>query len=228
MPEDLNVELAHKLSEQEHEERQKRRWEEIVEIFEALVLAMVAIATAWSGYQAAKWDGQQAFEYGTSSRLRVEAGVAASEGGQQRLLDVSTFNTWIQAKTQGNEQLAALYVRRFSPAFKVAFEAWLATDPLHDPNAPAGPSFMPEYHNELLAKADRLNAEASAAFERGTHDREIAEQYVRETVLFATVLFLIALSQRFKLRNVRIAVLVVAGLLVFAGFAGLVAYRKLF
>ena len=87
---------------------------------------------------------------------------------------------------------------------------------------------MPEYHNELLAKADRLNAEASAAFERGTHDREIAEQYVRETVLFATVLFLIALSQRFKLRNVRIAVLVVAGLLVFAGFAGLVAYEKLF
>lgn len=228
MPEDLNVELAHKLSEQEQDERQKRRWEETVEIFEALVLAMVAIATAWSGYQAAKWDGQQAFEYGTSSRLRVEAGVAATEGGQQRLLDVSTFNTWIQAKSQGNEQLATLYVRRFSPEYKVAFEAWIALDPLNDPRAPAGPSFMPEYHNPQLEAADRLNAEASAAFERGTQDREIAEQYVRETVLFATVLFLIALSQRFKLRNVRIAVLVVAGLLVFAGFAGLVAYRKLF
>jgi hypothetical protein len=228
MPEDLNAELAHKLSEQEHDARQKRRWEETVEIFEALVLALVAIATAWSGYQAAKWDGQQAFEYATSSRLHVEAGVAATEGGQQRLLDVSTFNTWIVAQSQGNEELAALYVRRFSPAFRAAFDDWLKLDPFNDPTAPPGPSFMPEYHNPLLAEADHLNAEATDAFERGTHDREIAEQYVRETVLFATVLFLIALSQRFKLRNVRIAVLVVAGLLVVVGLTGLVAYPKLF
>ena len=43
-------------------------------------------------------------------------------------------------------------MRRFSPAYKVAFEAWLATDPLHDPNAPAGPSFMPEYHNRSSSR----------------------------------------------------------------------------
>ena len=217
MPEGMNVEVAHKLSEQEHDERRRHRWEEVVEIFEAVVLAVVAIATAYSGYQAARWDGRQAFLYGTSSKYRVEAGVAATEGGQQRLLDVTTFNTWIEVRAQGQEELAALYVRRFSPEYRVAFYAWLATHPFSNPNAEPGPSFMPQYHNALLAEADRLNAQATAAFEAGTEARDTAEKYVRDTVLFATILFLIALSQRFKLRNVRIGILIVAsGLMVVA------------
>jgi hypothetical protein len=155
----------------------------------------------------------------------VEAGVAATAGGQQRLLDVSMFNTWIVAHESGDVELAALYVRRFSPEFRAAFDDWLALDPFHHPNVPPGPSFMPSYHNALLEQADQLNDQATAAFERGTQDREVAEQYVRLTVLFATVLFLIALSQRFKQRNVRIGVLAVAVVLMLTGFVGLIAYR---
>ena len=59
MPEQMNVEVAHKLSEREKTAAEKRRWEEILEIVEVVVLALAAIATAWSGYQAAKGDGQQ-------------------------------------------------------------------------------------------------------------------------------------------------------------------------
>ncbi len=36
---------------------------EAIEIIEALILALVAVATAWSGYQAAQWAGQRAEEY---------------------------------------------------------------------------------------------------------------------------------------------------------------------
>ncbi len=50
-------------------------------------------------------------------------------GGQQRLLEVSTFNTWIEARSEGRSELAALHERRFSPEFKLAFDAWLAADP---------------------------------------------------------------------------------------------------
>jgi|SoimicmetaTmtLAB_FD_contig_51_1522672_length_1634_multi_2_in_0_out_0_2 hypothetical protein len=227
MPEGTNVEVAHKLTEREHDERRKRRWEEVVEILEAAVLALVAIATAYSGYQAAKWDGHQAFLYGISTKYRVEAGVAATEGGQQRLLDVSTFNTWIEAKAQGQEKLAALYVRRFSPEYRAAFRAWIAIDPLTNPNTPPGPSFMPQYHNALLEQADRLNTQATAAFEEGTMARDTAEDYVRGTVLLATVLFMIALSQRFKLRNVRIGTLVVATALFLIALVSVVTYPHL-
>src|SRR4029453_166676 len=126
MPEGSNVEVAQHLSGAEHPLRAEP-WQEKVEIVEVIILAIVAIATAWSGYQAARWEGKQSFDYGTPSRLHTQANDASILGGQQKLLDVSTFNTWIQAKQQGNEQLAARYVRRFSPEYKVGFDAWLKT-----------------------------------------------------------------------------------------------------
>ena len=54
-----NIEIAHKLNEGEGEGHHKGKWVEMLEIVEAIVLAMVAIATAWSGYQAARFDGLQ-------------------------------------------------------------------------------------------------------------------------------------------------------------------------
>lgn len=63
MAEAKNVEIAHELSRAESTGRQKRPWDETLEIVEAIFLALVAIATAWSGYQAARWDGRQALLY---------------------------------------------------------------------------------------------------------------------------------------------------------------------
>ena len=204
----MNVEVAHTLT--DHDHRRSRRWEDITEIFEAIALGLVAVATAWSGYQAAQWDGRQALLYGRSSTVRIEADEQLTLGGQQRLLDVSTFNTWIQAESSGDSELADLYVRRFSPEYRVAFYAWLETNPFENSGAPPGPSFMPEYDNALLEEGAALNARANVLFDEGTEARETSEQYVRLTVLLATVLFLIALSQRFKVRGVRIGLLVVA------------------
>ena len=218
MPEDVNLQVAHDLSAREQQEaREKRRWEEFVEIVEVIILAIVAVATAWSGYQAARWDGRQAFLYGTSSRLHFEAESAETLGAEQQLQDVSTFNTWIQAVQRDDEELADLYVRRFSPEYRIAFDAWLETEPFTNPEAPAGPIFMPEYHNSDLERAAALNERAGDAFESGTAARETGDRYVRQTVLLATVLFLIAVAQRFTFRAVRIAASVVAGgLMVFA------------
>src|SRR5437660_12468173 len=48
----------------------ERRFEAI-EILEALILALVAVATAWSGYQAAQWAGKRAEQYAEATRLRI-------------------------------------------------------------------------------------------------------------------------------------------------------------
>jgi hypothetical protein len=225
----MNIEAAHKLAEkpEDPETREKRTWREVAEILEVIVLAAVAIATAWSGYQAARWDGRQAFLYGTASRGRIQADEATTLGGQQKLLDVSTFNTWIQAKQSGEEQLAALYVRRFSPEYRVAFDAWLKTDPFHDPNAPPGPTFMPEYVNTGDVEGQKLNDEASAAFDEGTEARDNADRYVRQTVLLATVLFLVAIAQRFKYRAVRTAAGVIALVLLIFAVSGILTLPRI-
>src|SRR5439155_18923075 len=46
---------------------------EAIEIIEAVILAFVAVATAWSGYQAAQWAGKRAEQYAEATRLRINA-----------------------------------------------------------------------------------------------------------------------------------------------------------
>ncbi len=228
MPEDLNVEIAGAIAEAGDAPAQstKSRREWYVEILEAILLAVVAIATAWSGYQAARWDGRQAELYGEDAAIRIRADQLLTLGGQQRLLDVTTFNTWIEARNEGRTELAALYERRFSAEFKVAFDAWLATDPFSNPDAPPGPSFMPEYVNAKIQRGSELNDLATRVFDEGTAARRRADDYIRTTVVLATVLFLLALSQRFRILRVRVGVLVLAGGLMLYGLLTIITFPR--
>ena len=210
MPESDRAELPADVSEPESPPKEHAFWTELIEVVEVIVLALVAIATAWSGYQAAKWDGRQSLLYGTASTDRFKADAASTAGGQELVADASLFTAWLQATAAHDSKLAALYVRRFTPDYRTAFQAWLKTGPLTNPNAPPGPSYMPQYRNPDLVTAARLNSRAAAAFARGTAARDNADNYVRDTVLFAAVLFLVAIAQRFKLRNIRVATTTVA------------------
>ena len=69
---------------------------------------------------------------------------------------------------------------------------------------------MPQYHNAKLEQAQKLNEEATEIFEKGTEARHRSDQYVRMTVMLATVLLLMAVSQRFKTHGVRVALAMVA------------------
>lgn len=86
---------------------------------------------------------------------------------------------------------------------------------------------MPEYHNPRLAQAQKLSQEATEAFVEGTEARRQAEQYVRITVVLAIVLFIIALAQRFKIRKVRMGLLLVATALRGYGLTTLAMYPRL-
>jgi hypothetical protein len=217
MPEQMNVEVAHKLSEHESTPADKRRWEEIIEILEVVVLAVAAIATAWSGYQSARGDGEQSVLYSEGSVYRIQANTAATAGQQRLAADGAMFSAWLEARSAKDPQLQAILVRRFSPEYRAAFTAWLATDPFTNSDAPPGPGYMPVYHNPQVEQAKQLNEKAAAVEEGGTHARHTAEQYVSATVLFALVLFLVAVGQRFRLFGVRLATLAMAlGLLAYA------------
>lgn len=186
------------------------RWVKALEIVEAVALALVAIATAFSGYQGAQWGGEQARLYGQASTTRFQADAASTLGGQELVADASFFTAWLQAHEAGDRGLETMMEERFSPAYAAAFDDWLATDPFTNPDAPAGPGFMPGFSNPQMAKAEELNAQASSDFAAGTEARETANRYVRQTVLLASVLFLVAIAQRFRTRGVRIAVSVLA------------------
>jgi hypothetical protein len=78
---------------------------------------------------------------------------------------------------------------------------------------------MPGHDDPLLEESAVLSEQATEAFEAAVRARETGDDYVRITVVLAGVLFLIAVGQRFKVRGVRIAVVVLAGVFLTYGVA---------
>src|SRR5271168_2102517 len=222
-----NIEFAHKLHEHGHHQGEpasrRDRW---VEILEAVVLAIVAILTAWSGYQAAKWEALSARNYALGTRTSVRAQERLTLAGQDRLYDIVTFNGWLAARSANNLKLVEVIQRRFRPEYLVAFTAWQKLDPLSNPSAPPGPIFMPEYVNSNSIEAANLSVQATGYFNQGVETREDADSYIRVTVFLATVLLLTALSQRFKTFGPRIAVVSIAFVLLAISFYWILAFPR--
>jgi len=228
MPEqNSNVEFAHKIQEQAHRHGStsdhQPAW---VEIAEAIVLAVVAVATAWSGYQATKWDAlsNQNYALAASTNMRVQE--KATLAGQDRLYDIVTFNGWIAAETAGNKRLATIYEHRFRPEYAVAFLAWQKFDPLNNVSALSGPIFMPEYTNANAKESVQLAEEAKGYFEQGVNTRETGDHYVKVSVFLATVLLMTALGQRFKVRAPRIVMLSIAFVLLIVSTFWIITFPR--
>ena len=186
---------------------------EAIEIIEAVILALVAVATAWSGYQAARWAGNRAREYAEATRIRVTAEGLATLAGQERIYDSDTFNSWLAAKMDGKDEAAEFFERRFRNEYKPAFRAWMATDPFNNSQAPPGPIFMSDYHNVKHEQFLSLNKKAADLADQGAKSGETGDEYVRITVLLATVLLITAIGQRFRFKAVRLFFMFLACLL---------------
>src|SRR5205085_11913297 len=84
----------------------KERTDRWFEVVTAIMLGVVAVATAWSGYQATRWGGVQSTNYAQASALRVESTRNSTLAGQYKLYDSIAVNNWLTAYTQGNTKLA--------------------------------------------------------------------------------------------------------------------------
>src|SRR6202050_5697742 len=183
------------------------RHSRIVQVVEVVLLSIVTLTAAWAGYSAARWSTDSRVEIAESSTLRNLATRADLEAISLRNFDSSTFNAWYIAFTLNNPQKEAIAVRRFRPAFRVAFNAGMATDPVHNPHAPPGPTYMPQYKLPAQAQANALDNQADAKFNQGTKDGVTGDQYVQITVFLAAVLFLVGIGSSFKLYGVRYALI---------------------
>jgi hypothetical protein len=191
----------------ERSRAQRLRRERAFEVAGAIALAVVAVATAWSGYQATRWTDAQSARYAQASALRVEATRDATLAGQLRIYDEVLVNNWLNAHATGNTALEDVFRRRFRPGFQPVFDAWLALDPFNNPNAPPGPLFMPQYPSSLPGAADELEAQANQVFNDGQTAAEQSAAYVLNTVFLATVLFLTAMAERFEWHPLRAVIL---------------------
>ena len=178
------------------------------ELIATILLAAATVATAWSGYQASRWNGEQSKAFSRAGAVRVESSKAEALANTQVQLDLSVFSSWIDALGHDEPGLAAFYARRFRPEFKPAVDAWRATKPFTNPNAPLSPFRMPQYKSAAREQADRLEAEADVLAAKGRANVQRSTNYVLCVVLFASALFLAGISTKLQGRGVRRALLV--------------------
>jgi hypothetical protein len=197
----------------------KRDW---VEIAATVLLAFAAVATAWSSYQAARWNGEQAKTASAVNKARIDAARASDLANAQAEIDVETFSQWVDAYARRETFLADFYFKRFRGEFKPAVNAWLATRPLRNPGAPLTPFAMPEYRQEARADAQALDRRAEELAAQVRRDIQRSTNYVLGVVLFAVALFFAGMSTKLTTPGPRKALLVV-GFLVFAAAAAWVA-----
>jgi hypothetical protein len=186
---------------------------ELISIVEAVILSIVALLAAWSGYSAAKWGTHSSLALAKASTTRGKANLAEVEANQIRTADSVSFNAVETAYASGDARLFRIAVRRLRPGYRPAFHAWVATHPLTNPKAPPGPGYMPQYRVPQDAQAHTLNARADGLFADGESAAGTEDKYVRLTVLLAAVLFLVGIGSRFPVPVARHGLIGVAGVL---------------
>ena len=214
-----HVHVPHELTETEDEADGggPDRLERLLEFGAVVLLSLTTLATAWSGYQAARWSGEQSQHYARASATRIKAQQQTTSAGQLRIDDLLNFNGWIDARRGGDQRLAAIYERRFRSAFVPAFRAWLAQRPFTSPRAAPGPLYMPQYRPVELARAAALDDRADELYREGTAAKTSDDRYILSTVFFAAVLFFAGISLRLQWRPLRVGVLALGGAMLLAG-----------
>ena len=122
------------------------------------MLAIVALLAAYTGFASAKWNTESSVRLAQASAARTEANRAALNAQKLKNFDSTTFNTWFTAYVAGDTTAEAVAVRRFRPAFKVAFDAWLATEPFTTTNGQMTPTLKIRRHAIRAVYGEALDA----------------------------------------------------------------------
>ena len=129
---------------------------------------------------------------------------------------MATFIQWVDAYARTRRELADFYFRRFRDEFKPAVDAWIATKPLKNPNAPLTPFAMPQYKLAAAAEAAARRRRPRRSAAKARPDIQRSSNYVLGVVLFAVALFFAGISTKLERRRAS-RVTLALGCIVFLG-----------
>lgn len=228
-----NLETAGNVGDQQRAQQRSDR----LEMMFTLIMAVAAIGTAWAGFESSSWGGVQSKMSARSAALRMLSNRQAAEAGHQRTLDVITFTAWINAINQEiqtdpsafpangyipRERTGSGFLyARFRSEFKPVFEHWLAQQPLRNPAAPSTPFVMPEYRLAAQAEADAVMAEAELHGSKAEEASQQSSRYMLMSVIFALVLFFVAVGNKVRSPKSRLLLLSMSAVLLLGAVATL-------
>jgi hypothetical protein len=179
-------------------------------ILTTALMGLISILTAWSGYSGAHWSNETSKLLTIANATRASAIKASTAADHLVAIDINIFTEWLNAFMQGNTQLANYYRAHMRAEAQPAFNAWLAQDPVNNPDAPISPFIMPEYVLQQQVEADRLEALYNEILDQAVEASNTSSQYLLTTVILALALFFAGLATRFGLIKIEWVFVVLA------------------
>ena len=190
-----------------HEGDQHDRWLSIVE---AVLLSLVAVLAAYSGYAAAKWSTESSVTLAKASAERTKASRASLEGIVTRTLDSASFNAWFTAFTAGDasaERLAETDAPRLPSGVQRLAGHRSSAQSQRSPRA----GVHAAVRRPSGGRGQGPRREGRCRVRQGRPCGPTADKYIRDTVFLATVLFLVGIAGHFPVRQARLGLITVGG-----------------
>lgn len=185
----------------------------VLEILAVALLGIATVGTAWCGFQAAQWNGEQADLAREAADQRLEASRLFGLATQAVAFDANMVAEYAQAVVDGDEDLQAFYrASLFRAEFLPVLDRWEAE--IADGGVPTRLLEDEEYLQEQLAPYEEATAAAEDVTDRSEVAGRNADDYVLVTVLLATSLFFAGVTTSFRMRTARLLLLAAAGLTV--------------
>src|SRR5215471_18260552 len=172
-----------------------RQW---MDLLSAVVMAAATVATAYSAYQSSLWNGEQNAHKSRSTAALVKAGKLSNLAMQRTTVHVNLLVHWLSAINRDDHQAADFLFGRFPEPLRAAAEAWQATRPFENHDAPASPFDMPQYALQERIDADRWEQIAQDESAAADNTGAMSNRYLLFTFIYASVLFLAGISGKFK------------------------------
>jgi hypothetical protein len=178
-------------------------WDRRATTLAVLLMALATLGSSWSAYQSSLWNGIQIFHLNDAATMSRQAGQKMTIAGQQRNLDIALFMQYAQDFYEGKQKQVEFVMKRMRPDFRQVVEAWMATEPRKNVNAPSTPFVMPQYRQPLAEEANELEKKSGEIYSQARSANRTSDTYTLLGVLYTSALFLSGLISGFDQRPVR-------------------------
>jgi hypothetical protein len=190
--------------------------DEWIEIASVVLLFLATTGSAWCAYQTVVWTGKANTYIAEVDKAGVDYLNASNIGNLMTAIDVNLFVQYYAARERGDTKMADELLRRFRPQLKQAVEAWLATRPFENPQAPSGPFVMRqywEYPSEERRRLESIGAEKARLLDETRKADDFTARYGLMSAIFTPLIFIGGVIPKFSLRAAKVFILLFAAVI---------------
>ena len=191
----------------------RARVDRAIEVLAVALLGIATVGSAWCGYQASKWNGEESKEARASASARIDASRLFSLGVQQVAYDASVTAQYAGAVAGGNERLQAFIKQNLvRPPYLPVLEKWEAQ--IAAGQSQGGIFQNQAYLDAQLAPSREAEARDAAAAAKAEEASSTSDDYVLAALIMASALFFSGVTTSFRTTGVRLALLATATLVI--------------